>query len=57
MSDLFSYAEDTVEEGIDFTVTRRMASMEAMAGEDTSLLDEIAGVLIGAALPTRDASR
>ena len=41
----YAYAEATVEEAIAATVTRRMASMEAMAGEDTSLLDEIAGLL------------
>ena len=41
----YAYAETTVEEAIAATVTRRMASMEAMAGEDTSLLDEIADVL------------
>ena len=45
----FAYAEGTVEEGIAATVTRRMASMEAMAGEDTSLLDEIAAVIDSAA--------
>ena len=45
----FAYAEGTVEEGIAATVTRRMASMEAMAGEDTSLLDEIAAVIDEAA--------
>lgn len=45
----FAYAEGTVEEGIASLVTRRMASMEAMAGEDTSLLDEIAGVIDDAA--------
>ncbi len=41
----FAYAEGTVEERIAATVTRRMASMEAMAGEDTSWLDEIAAVI------------
>ncbi len=45
----FAYAEGTVEEDIAATVTRRMASMEAMAGEDTSLLDEIAAVIDSAA--------
>ncbi len=45
----FAFAEGTVEEGIAATVTRRMASMEAMAGEDTSLLDEIAAVIDGVA--------
>ena len=46
----YAYVEATVEEVIAATVTRRMASMEAMAGEDNSLLDEIAGVLANAAL-------
>ena len=46
----YAYAEATVEEAIAATVTRRMASMEAMAGEDTSLLDEIAGVIAAASL-------
>ena len=41
----FAYAEGTVEEAIAATVTRRMASMDAMAGEDTSMLDEIADVI------------
>ena len=41
----FAYAEGTVEEAIAATVTRRMASMEAMAGEDTSMLDEIASFI------------
>ena len=41
----FACAEETVEEAIAATVTRRMASMEAMAGEDKSLLDEIADVI------------
>ena len=45
----FAYAEGTVEEAIAATVTRRMASMEAMAGEDTTLLDAIAAVIDGAA--------
>ena len=46
----YAYAETTVEEAIAATVTRRMASMEAMAGEDTSLLDEIADVLANHAM-------
>ena len=41
----FAFAEDTVEEAIAATVVRRMAVMEAMAGEDASLLDAIAEVL------------
>lgn len=44
----YAYAEATVEEEIAATVTRRMASMEAMAGEDTTLLDEIASVVAAA---------
>ena len=44
----FAYAEGTVEEAIAATVTRRMASMEAIAGEDTPLLDGIAGIIDGA---------
>ena len=46
----YAYAEATVEEEIAATVTRRMASMEAMAGEDTTLLDEIASVVAAASL-------
>jgi len=49
----FAYAENTVEEAIAATVAGRMASMNAMAGEDTSLLDEIANVIAEAALPHR----
>ena len=41
----FAYAEGTVEEAIAATVTRRMASMEAMAGEDTAMLDEITSLI------------
>ncbi len=44
----YAYAEGTVEEAIAATVTRRIAAMEAMAGEDTSLLDEIADVIAAA---------
>ncbi len=40
-----AYAEDTVEEAITATVARRMASMEAMAGEDVALLDDIVAVI------------
>ena len=40
-----AYAEDTVEEAITATVARRMASMEAMAGEDVSMLDDIDAVI------------
>ena len=45
----YAYAEATVEEAIAATVTRRLASMEAMAGEDTALLNEIADVIAHAA--------
>ncbi|GJD90203.1 hypothetical protein BHAOGJBA_3738 [Methylobacterium hispanicum] len=38
----YAYAEDTVEEAIAATVLRRMAAMDAMAGEDAGLLEAIA---------------
>ncbi len=41
----YTYAEGTVEEKIAATVITRMASMDAMAGDDTALLDEIARVV------------
>ncbi|KQP91308.1 restriction endonuclease subunit R [Methylobacterium sp. Leaf113] len=47
----YALAEGTVEESIATTVVGRMASMEAMAGEDTALLDAIALALS----ETRDA--
>ena len=47
----FAYAENTVEEAIAATVTRRRASRDAMAGEDRPLLDEIANVIAEAAVP------
>ncbi|KAB1070242.1 DEAD/DEAH box helicase [Methylobacterium planeticum] len=37
----YAFAEDTVEEAIAATVVRRMQAMDAMAGEDTALLDTI----------------
>ena len=37
----YAFAEDTVEEAIATTVVRRMLAMDAMAGEDTALLDTI----------------
>lgn len=37
----YAYAEGTVEEAIGATVLRRMAAMDAMAGEDTAMLDAI----------------
>lgn len=43
----YALAEDTVEESIAATVVGRMASMEAMAGEDTALLDAIAKAISG----------
>ena len=41
----YALAEDTVEERIAATVVGRMAAMEAMAGEDTVLLDAIAAAI------------
>nr|WP_204262701.1 DEAD/DEAH box helicase family protein [Methylobacterium sp. BTF04] len=41
----YALAEETVEETIAATVVGRMASMEAMAGEDTTLLDAIAAAI------------
>ncbi|WP_207460919.1 DEAD/DEAH box helicase [Azospirillum sp. SYSU D00513] len=41
----YAYAEDTVEERVAEAVVARMRSMDAMAGDDTGLLDEIYGVL------------
>lgn len=41
----YALAEDTVEERIAATVVGRMSAMEAMAGEDTVLLDAIAAAL------------
>ncbi|KQP29546.1 restriction endonuclease subunit R [Methylobacterium sp. Leaf102] len=38
----YAFAEATVEEAIAGTVLRRMRAMDAMAGEDTALLDAIA---------------
>ena len=46
----YAFAEDTVEEAVTATAVRRMGSMEAMAGEDASLLDAIAAVVERAAL-------
>ena len=37
----YAFAEDTVEEAISATVLARMASMDAMAGEDTAWLDAV----------------
>lgn len=41
----YTYAEATVEETIAATVIARMASMDAMAGDDTAMLDAIAGII------------
>jgi hypothetical protein len=41
----YALAEGTVEESIAATVVGRMTSMEAMAGEDTALLDAIAAAI------------
>ena len=41
----YAYAEDTVEEAVAATVLRRMAAMDAMAGEDTGLLDALTAAL------------
>lgn len=41
----YTYAESTVEEKVATTVISRMAAMDAMAGDDTALLDEIARIL------------
>ncbi len=38
----YTYAEGTVEERIAATVVARMAAMDGMAGDDTSLIDDIA---------------
>ncbi|KQU51914.1 restriction endonuclease subunit R [Bosea sp. Leaf344] len=41
----YAYAEDTVEEGVAATVIQRMAAMDGLAGDDTQLLEAIAGVV------------
>ena len=41
----YAFAEGTVEEAVTAAVVRRMASMEAMAGEDAALLDAIADTI------------
>jgi hypothetical protein len=41
----YAFAEDTVEERIAATVVNRMAAMDGMAGDDTSVADEIARVI------------
>ena len=42
----YAFAEDTVEERIAATVVTRMAAMDGMAGDDTSVADEIARVIV-----------
>ncbi len=49
----YAYAEDTVEEKIAATVTARMAAMDGMAGDDTTLLDEIARIIETTSAPAR----
>src|SRR5215210_4416062 len=41
----YAFAENTVEERIAATVVTRMATMDGMAGDDTSVADEIARVI------------
>ncbi len=41
----YAFAEQTVEEKIAATVVARMAAMDGMAGDDTSMADEIARVI------------
>lgn len=41
----YAYAEDTVEEAVAGSVIARMAAMEGLAGDDTRMLDAIAGVV------------
>ena len=45
----YAYAEDTVEEKIAATVLARMSAMDGMAGDDTAMLDAIAGAMEQAA--------
>lgn len=46
----YAYAEDTVEEKVAATVLARMAAMEGLAGDETAMLDAIAGEVERAAL-------
>lgn len=41
----YAYAEDTVEEAVAGTVIQRMAAMEGLAGDDTRMLEAIAGIV------------
>jgi hypothetical protein len=43
----YAYAEDTVEEAVAATVIARMAAMEGLAGDDTRMLEAIAGIVEG----------
>ncbi|MBN9469515.1 MAG: DEAD/DEAH box helicase family protein [Bosea sp.] len=46
----YAYAEDTVEEKVAATVLQRMAAMEGLAGDETALIEAIAGEIEQAAL-------
>lgn len=46
----YTYAEDTVEEKVAATVLARMAAMEGLAGDETALIEAIAGEIERAAL-------
>lgn len=46
----FAFAEETVEERIAATVVARMAAMAGLAGDDTSLEDEIAEIIVNNAM-------
>ncbi|MCC2627447.1 MAG: type restriction protein res subunit, partial [Thermomicrobiales bacterium] len=50
----YAFAEDTVEERIAATVVTRMVAMDGMAGDDTSLVDEIARVIVESVAPTSE---
>jgi hypothetical protein len=45
----YAYAEDTVEEAVAGTVIARMAAMDGLAGDDTRMLEAIAGIVEGRA--------
>ena len=47
----YAFAEDTVEEAIAGTVISRMAAMDAMAGDDTAMLDAVLACLEAEAVP------
>jgi SNF2-related domain len=48
----YAYAEDSVEEAIAGLAVKRMASMDGMAGDDTTMLDEI-GLMLDQAILER----